>query len=117
WAVAVFGLVSLMALFGSAIPLTIFGADRRTLMPLFLFGTMSIVMIAGMLIRQLSRLITIIESGDRPPQSERPPQQVRPPVDQNYPQIASPPKSVSSVTENTTRNFDHSVYNEPRARE
>jgi hypothetical protein len=117
WAVAVFGLVSLMALFGSAIPLTIFGADRRTLMPLFLFGTMSIVMIAGMLIRQLSRLITIIESGDRPPQSERPPQQVRPPVDQNYPQLASPPKSVSSVTENTTRNFDHSVYNEPRARE
>lgn len=111
WAISVFGFISLTVLFGSAIPLTIFGADRRTIIPMFLFGATSIVLIAAMLIRQLSRLITLVEEGDRPFQ------QIRPPVDQDYPQIASPPRSVSGVTEHTTRNFDHSVYNEPRARE
>jgi hypothetical protein len=111
WAVSVFGIVSLAALFGSAIPLTIFGADRHTLIPMFLFGAMSIVMIAGMLTWQLSRLITMVKGG------ERPPRQTRPPAEQVYPQIASPPRSMPDVTEHTTRNFDHSVYKEPRARE
>jgi hypothetical protein len=111
WAVSVFGIVSLAALFGSAIPLTIFGADRHTLMPMFLFGAMSIVMIAGMLTWQLSRLITMVKGGDRPPR------QAKPTEEQGYPQIAPPPKAVPGVTEHTTRNFDHSVYKEPRARE
>jgi hypothetical protein len=111
WAISVFGVVSLMALFGVLVPLMHFGADRRAITFILLLGLSAIVGIASLLIRQLSRLITMAQY------SERQSQQVMPPVAQNYPQIAAPPRSVPDVTEHTTRSFDHSVYNEPRERE
>jgi hypothetical protein len=111
WAVAVFGFVSLVALFGSMIPLTLIHADIKTIVLVLIFGSAAIGSIAGMLIQQLSRLIAIIED------NERARHRVRPPVEQNYTQIDAPPRSVSGVTEHTTRNFDETVYDNRRARE
>jgi hypothetical protein len=111
WAVAVFGIVSLLSLFGSMIPLTVLGAGRHVTVPLLIFGASAIVVISGMLIRQLSRLISMAEY------SQPAPRRVTMPTEQNYPQVAAPPRSVSSVTEHTTRNFDHSAYNEQRTGE
>ncbi|HEX8184998.1 MAG TPA: hypothetical protein VF747_09615, partial [Blastocatellia bacterium] len=82
-----------------------------TIIAVMLFGSLSIVGIARLLIGQLSRLITMAED------SARAPRRVNRPTEQSYPQVAAPPRSVSSVTEHTTRSFDHSVYNEPRASE
>ena len=44
WAVAVFGIISFGILFGCAIPLVIFGADKRMLIPMFMFGSASVRM-------------------------------------------------------------------------
>jgi hypothetical protein len=111
WAISVFGIVSLTGLFGLLVPLVRFGADRRTLTLVLLLGLSAIVGIASLLIHQLSRLITMAEYGER---QSRP---FMPPLDTNYTQIASPPRSVSGVTEHTTRSFDHSAYGEPGARD
>jgi hypothetical protein len=93
------------------IPLKVFGADRKLVVLILIFGSATISGIAAMLSRQLARLIDLIEA------KERAPRQVRMPAEQNYPQVAAPPRSVSSVTEHTTRNFDHSAYNAHRTRE
>ena len=111
WAVSVFGFVSLMALFGSLIPLTFFHADRKTIVLVLIFGSSAIGSIAAMLIQQLSRLIAIVEN------NERPRQRVVPPAEQNYPQIDAPPRTVPGVTEHTTRNFEQPVYDKRRASE
>ena len=109
WAVAVFGFISFGILFGCAIPLKIFGADRSILIPMFMFGSGAIVMIAWLLIQQLSRLIGMVERENKSPRPiSRQPEPERP-------QIVAPPRAVSSVTEHTTRNFDQ-VYKEPGTR-
>ncbi len=115
WAVAVFGFISFAILFGCAIPMVIFGADKRILIPMFMFGSGAIVVIAWLLIQQLSRLIGMADrenktghSTSRRTESQRPPQIVAP-------QIVAPPRSVGSVTEHTTRNFDQ-IYKEPGTR-
>lgn len=109
WAVAVFGFISLGTLIGCAIPLTIFGADRSTLIPMFMFGSAAIVVIAWLLIQQLSRLIGLVERENRMPRS------ISRLAEHEQPRIAAPPRAVSSVTEHTTRNFDQ-VYKEPGTR-
>ncbi len=45
WAVAIFGFLSFGVLFGCAIPLTIFGANKSVLIPMFMFGSGAIVVI------------------------------------------------------------------------
>ncbi|MEN3334364.1 MAG: hypothetical protein V7641_3729 [Blastocatellia bacterium] len=100
WAVAVFSMVSLGALFGIAVPLTVFHASRDLLIPLYMFGPAAIVLIAGMLIRQVSRLITMMENDSRA--ARQMPRAAAP----NPPQINASPVSFRSVTENTTRNFE-----------
>jgi hypothetical protein len=105
WAVAVFGIVSFGILFGCAIPMMIFGADKRMLIPMFMFGSTAIVLIAWLLINQVSRLIGMVESNNRPSRKvRRQAEQDQPQMVQ--PQIAPPPRAVGSVTEHTTRNFD-----------
>ena len=99
WAVAVFGIVSFGILFGCAIPLVIFGADKRMLIPMFMFGSGAIVLIAWLLIQQMSRLIGMVERNKTP-------RRVRRQAEQEQPQMAAPPRAVGSVTEHTTRNFD-----------
>jgi hypothetical protein len=116
WAVAVFGFVSFAVMFGCAIPMIIFEADKSIFISMFMFGSGAIVVIAWLLIQQLSRLIGMAEretSTSRRIEPERPAQNVAP---QNVaPQIVAPPRSVGSVTEHTTRNFDQ-IYKEPGTR-
>ena len=99
WAVAVFCMVSLVVLFGISVPLTLFGASRQVMIPLYLFGSTAVVLIASMLIRQVSRLITLIENDSRAASR-------KPRVDAAPPQVAAPPSAFRSVTEHTTRNFE-----------
>ncbi|HKP85272.1 MAG TPA: zinc ribbon domain-containing protein [Blastocatellia bacterium] len=114
WAIAVFGFLSFGVLFGCAIPLMIFGADRKILIPMFMFGSGAIVLIAWLLIQQMSRLVGMVENSNKAARrAVKSPEQDRP--QQDRPQIAQPPRSFGSVTEHTTRNFDQ-VYKEPGAR-
>jgi hypothetical protein len=100
WAVAVFSLISLIVLFGISVPLTLFGAPRQVMIPLYMFGSAAVVLIAGMLIKQIARLITMMQDEGRAS---------RPMLRQtaaNPPQVAAPPPAFRSVTEHTTRNFE-----------
>jgi putative exporter of polyketide antibiotics len=99
WAVAIFSLVSLIVLFGISIPLTLFGAPKQVMVPLYMFGSAAVVLIAGMMIKQVSRLITLMENDSRVPRAV-------PRTAANPPQINASPPSFRSVTEHTTRNFE-----------
>jgi hypothetical protein len=110
WAIAVFGIAALGIMFGCAIPLMYLGGDRRTLIPLFGLGAGMTLMIVLMLIKQLARLVRLVED------EYRAARQIGKPIEQTRPQIAAPPHAVSSVTEHTTRNFDQ-AYQAPRVRE
>ena len=111
WSVAIFSMVSLVVLFGISVPLTLFGASRGFTVPLYMFGSAAVVLIAGMLIRQVSRLIKLMEEQVRAAR----PAALRA-AEANPPQIAAPPSSFRSVTEHTTRNFEP-VYREPSTHE
>jgi hypothetical protein len=100
WAVAAFSMVSLFVLFGISVPLTIFHAPKEVVVPLYMFGPAAIVLIAWMMIKQLSRLVTMMEE-DRRASRLKPRDETASP-----PQIAAPPASFRSVTEHTTRNFE-----------
>ena len=100
WAVAVFSLISLIVLFGISVPLTIFGAPRQVMIPLYMFGSAAIVLIAGMLIKQIARLITMMQDESRTARA------VSRATAGNPPQVAAPPPAFRSVTEHTTRNFE-----------
>jgi hypothetical protein len=100
WAVAVFCMVSLIVLFGISVPLTLFGAPRQVMVPLYLFGSTAVVMIAGMLIKQIARLITLMENDSRAAGRKLRGEAASPP------QIVAPPPTFRSVTEHTTRNFE-----------
>lgn len=109
WAVAVFGFIALSVVIGSAIPLTVLHAPPDVIFAVLVLGLTAVVVIAGLLIRQLSRLISLAK-GDE----ERAPAKA---IDANQfsrPQISAPPRSIGSVTENTTRNFD-AVYRDTEA--
>jgi hypothetical protein len=99
WAVAIFSLISLIVLFGLSVPLTLFGAPKQVMIPLYMFGSAAVVLIAGMLIKQVSRLITMMENDSRT--ARQMPRRAEP----SPPQVAAPP-SFRSVTEHTTRNFE-----------
>src|SRR5215216_5266552 len=102
WAIAVFGFISLAMLIGSIIPLTVLHAQQDVIMMVMLFGSAAIVSIAVMLVRQLSRLISIAKGEESATQPIR-----RVNTNQfSQPQISAPPQQFGSVTENTTRNFD-----------
>ena len=100
WAVAVFCMVSLIALFGISVPLTIFNAPRQVMIPLYVCGSTAVVLIASMLIRQVARLITLMENESRAPRRKPRVEAAAPP------QVAAPPPAFRSVTEHTTRNFE-----------
>jgi hypothetical protein len=109
WAVAVFGFIALSVVIGSAIPLTVLQAPQDVIFAALFFGSTAVVLIAGLLIRQLSRLISLAKGDDerRPPRA----------IDTNQlsrPQISAPPRAMGSVTEHTTRNFD-AVYRDSEA--
>jgi hypothetical protein len=111
WAIAVFGLVSLAILFGTAIPIVIVSSDHKLVMGIISLGSIVILGIAALLIKQLSRLITMVQNSQET--SHRSPVRMGVP---EAPLLAPPPTAISSVTEHTTRNFEPVNYKEPEAR-
>jgi hypothetical protein len=97
WAVAVFAMVSLIVLFGLSIPLTLFHASNAVFMSLYIWGSIAIMVISSMLIKQVSRVITLMENENRP--SGQVPR-VKPAARRRF------PGPFRSVTEHTTRNFE-----------
>ena len=112
WAVAVFGLGSLAILFGTAIPMVVLGAGQQVIIPIVALGSGAIIGIAALLIRQLSRLISLMENSV----SNSAQRSFARASVQERPEIAAPPQAVSSVTEHTTRNFDPASYRETEVR-
>ncbi|HKP11704.1 MAG TPA: hypothetical protein VJZ91_06320, partial [Blastocatellia bacterium] len=97
WAVAVFAMVSLIVLFGLSIPLTVLHAPESLFISLYVWGSITIMVVAGLLIKQVSRLISLMENEDRAPgQAPR----VKPTARPRF------PGPFRSVTEHTTRNFE-----------
>ena len=80
------------------------------MIPLYMFGTAAVVVIAGMLIKQIARLITMMENDSRASRS------LPRTAAANPPQIAAPPPSFRSVTEHTTRNIE-AAYREAGERQ
>jgi hypothetical protein len=117
WAVAVFGFLSIGMLVSAMIVFGVVGAREEVIMPTMIFGSAAIITIAVMLIKQLSKLVDLARGETRRPTiKERIPDrysQPQPPA-----QLPAKPRSFSSVTENTTRNFEQPpVYRDPGARE
>jgi hypothetical protein len=109
WAIALLALGGLGIIFGCMVPLTVLGLDHAVLAAVASLGFVTIFSIAGLLIRQLSRLVSITQASAYEISAPTNTAEYAPP------QITAQPRPVSSVTEHTTRNFDP-VYKE-RTRE
>ncbi len=103
WAIAVFGTISLTLLLGALISLVALGVRGDELLVGFFFGALIVLGIAGMMIRQLSRLITAYQETNRSAVSATASLPEKQPA-----QIAAAPDLASSVVEDTTRQFDTS---------
>jgi hypothetical protein len=101
WAISIFGLGSLATLLGCMVALAAVGVNSETLAIVGVFGSTTILGIAGLLIWQLARLITASKQITALPQ-----QPGRLEAAPAYARIAEPPRPVASVTEHTTRNFE-----------
>lgn len=100
WAVAAFGMGSIFALVGGMIALVALNAREEAIIGLAVLGSAAIIIIATLLIRLISRYMSAYREVVELPQ----PKSVN--TAPQHPQIDAPPRAVSSVTENTTRNFD-----------
>lgn len=87
------------------------GFDPRILIAILAFGGATVLGVIGLLVWLLLHLSGHWQVAPRD-KREKPNA-----LDYNLQQLPSPPISVPSVTENTTRNFDPSVYREKGARE
>ncbi|HEU4390809.1 MAG TPA: zinc ribbon domain-containing protein [Blastocatellia bacterium] len=108
WAVALVTIGGLGILMGTVIALVAIGMrDEDVVVPVSMGGFLTLLAIAWMLIRQMSRIVDA--SSGKSEADKRPVSafQRRKPA-----QIAGPPSAVPSVTENTTRSFD-SVRHRP----
>ena len=114
WAIAVFGIGALGLLVGGALGVTAMGQGGSDLAAVVAIGFVVVLIISGLLISQLSRVISLAQRSDR----------AEPHTNTNVikerrtaPQLDAPPSAVPSVTEHTTRDFEHSLKREQRARE
>jgi hypothetical protein len=115
WAVAVFGFLSIGMLISAMIVFGVVGAREEVTMPTMIFGSAAIITIAVMLIKQLAKLVDLARGETRRPtiKEKMADRYSQPPA-----QLPAKPRSFSSVTENTTRNFEQPpVYRDPGARE
>ncbi len=99
WAIAAFGMGSIFALMGAVIALAALRADGEAIAATALFGSAGIFGIVWLLLRYASQYIKMAQNTVEPARPES--LDTPPPL-----QIGSTPRAVSSVTENTTRNFD-----------
>lgn len=84
--------------------------DTKALIAIMAFGGATVVGVVGLLVWLLLRLTTgPVRSPERSADLVS--------RDHGVPQLPAPPIGISSVTENTTRNFDPSLYRDKGARE
>lgn len=86
--------------------------DPRSLIAIMAFGGATVVGVVGLLVWLLLRLTTGHQPVATPERSAN-----LAPREYGVPQLSAPPIGIPSVTENTTRNFDPSVYRENGTRE
>jgi hypothetical protein len=126
WAVAIFGIASIGILLASLIVLVAIGLNKEgILVPITVFGSLTIFAVAALLIRQMSQLISLAQGSNRPAgshwkwhhfwgsliRSNRP---AVPAKETMIPsQLPTRPETIPSVTEHTTRKFEQSQYEEP----
>lgn len=97
WAIAVITVAGLALLSGTVLGVVGMGLNEAdTIVPIIVFGCLMIFGVDAMLIRQLSRLVTMVERGGISHSKSRP---------QAPPRLTAPPIGMSSVTEHTTRQF------------
>ena len=114
WAIAVFGIGALALLVGGALGVTAMGQGGSDLAAVRAVGFVVVLIISGLLIRQLSRVISMTQQGDRA-ESHTNTNVIK--ERRTAPQLDAPPSAVPSVTEHTTRDFEPSLKREQRARE
>jgi hypothetical protein len=86
--------------------------DPRALIAITAFGGATVLGVIGLLVWLLLRLTTGHQPVAPPEKSAN-----LAPREYGVPQLPAPPIGIASVTENTTRNFDPSVYREKGSRE
>jgi hypothetical protein len=111
WAVTIFGLGGLMLLVGGLLGVVAMGVRGDLLAMVAVFFLLTILIISGLLIRQLSRLISIAASSAEASSTNN----THWIEDAAPPQIDSPPRVMPSVTEHTTRGFDKPPHEGKRA--
>lgn len=110
WAIALFGLGSFAIFMGGIIALAALNADEDIIIPAAIFGIAAILTISWLLIRQLARVISIVQDTRQSTEGGRLAESYAPP------EIAESPPPMS-VTEHTTRNFERLRYRDQRTRE
>jgi Na+-transporting methylmalonyl-CoA/oxaloacetate decarboxylase gamma subunit len=113
WAVAIFGIGSFALLIGGGVAVTALHAGGSDLAAVIGVGFLVVLVISIMLIWQVSRIITMAHKSERAESSGK--TDVIKERD-TQPQLASPPLTMPSVTEHTTRNFEPSLDRERDAR-
>ncbi len=114
WAIAVYGFVSLAVLIGGVIALVALNVRAAIVGPLSGMALLLIFAIAFILSRQLSRIISATSAPQLQSQTGR---LDHAQGERSFPELAEPPRAVSSVTEHTTRNMEPSKYRDRSVRE
>lgn len=114
WAVALFGIVGLIACFLAFTAFVEMGLRGSDLKFPFVLGLLCVFGIAAMLVRQLAKLINVFQEAVRAPKVETQPL----PAYQPPPALpnTTPPEPISSISEHTTRSFDPAIYLEAEKR-
>ena len=115
WAVSLFSLIGLIACFVAYTSFVDRGLRKDELFIPFLVGLMFVAGISGLLVWQLSRIVSLFRDAIRTPKIEAQP------LPQSLPQYQTPPlaipsEPISSISEHTTRSFDPAVYREAEKR-
>jgi threonine/homoserine/homoserine lactone efflux protein len=113
WAISVFGICGIGLAFIILLALARLGVRGDEMLIPFVFSLMVVFGIAGLLVWQLSRLITASQQQVKSNANFE-----RPAVKEYQPaSLAAAPEAAPSVIEHTTRQFGTPVYKEPGARE
>lgn len=115
WSIALLVLGGMSVMFGGLVGLSALRLMPEVIMAIGLVGSVTILIIASLLIWQLARLVTFTKETS----TAQPARNINPygQGEYNAPQIAAPPAVMPSVTEATTRNFEPVAGNDPAVEE